>query len=396
MSTHKSLLKGIRLTNFTLTILENQSMMYMKTKYAVAMLTMGMSVAAMAQESDDMYFNSKDRNAVNKANEIVLAKRYQQDDMNAVRSNPVNPSDTYSGRGVNPEYNSQSKNGTSVVQSDPNYFLSGYQPKNVNGSLYSGGASAYSNPYGNAYNGYGNMGYGSTMGMGYNSMYGMGMGYGSMYGMGMGYGSMMGMGYGGYSSFYSPYSSMFSMGFGSMYGMYSPYSMMGMGMYGMYSPYSYGGYSGYGYPHNGVTVINGGDSRSTVTGRHSSRSNSLNNYVDNTRSADNTSIVGTNGRVREGGRVSSSSNSTPNYYDRSWRDNSNNFSNSNGNNQGNWNDGGNTRSGWGGNNNGWGNSGNNTRSSFDNSGSRGSFGGGGFSGGSSGGGGGGGHSRGRN
>ncbi len=362
----------------------------MKTRCVVAMLTMGMTVAAMAQESDDMYFNAKDRNVINKANEIVLAKRYQQDDMNAVRSNPVNPSDSYSGRGVNPEYNAQSKNGTSVVQSNPDYFLSGYQPKNVNSSLYSGGASAYSNRYGN---GYSNMGYGSMMGMGYGSM--MGMGYGSMMGMGMGYG--------GYSSFFSPYSSL-SMGFGSMYGMYSPYSMMGMGMYGMYSPYSMMGmgmgmgmyspygYGGYNHSYSGVTVIGSGDGRATVTGRHSSRSNSLNNYVDNDRTADNATIVGTNGRVREGGRMSNNSSSAPNYYDRGWRDNSSNFSNSN--TQSGWDNGGNTRSGWGG-NNGWGNSGNNTRSSFDNmnSGSRGSFGGGGVSGG---GGGGGGHSRGRN
>lgn len=360
----------------------------MKTKYLMAVLTMGMSVAAMAQENDDMYFNAKDRDVLNKANQIVLAKRYQQDDMNAVRTNPVNPSDSYSGRGVNPEYNAQSKNGTSVVQNNPDYFLSGYQAKNVNGSLYSGGASAYSNRYGNsAYNNY----YGN-MGMGYGSRMGMGMGYGSMFSMG--YGSMMGMGYGGYSSFYSPYSSfyspysMFSMGYGSMYG--SPYSSMMYG--GMYSPYSYGGY---GSPYGGVTVINGGDGRATVTGRHSSRSNGLNNYVDNNRSTNNATIVGTNGRVREGGRVSG--NSTPNYYDRAWRDNSSNFSNNNGNGQGN-----NTRSGWGGNNNGWGNnSGGATRSSYDsfNSGSRGSFGGGGVSGGSSGGGGGGGgggHSRGRN
>ena len=382
----------------------------MKTKFAVAMLTMGMSVAAMAQESDDMYFNAKDRNVINKANEIVLAKRYQQDDMNAVRSNPVNPSDSYSGRGVNPEYNAQSKNGTSVVQNNPDYFLSGYQPKNVNSSLYSGGASAYSNPYGNStYNnyyggmgygsmGYGSMGYGSmgygSMGygsMGYGSMgYGsmMGMGYGSTLGMGMGYGGMMGMGYGGYSSFYSPYSSMFSMGYGMMSG--NPYSMMGM--YGMYSPYGYGGYNN---SYGGVTVIGNADSRATVTGRHSSRSNSLNNYVDNSRVADNATIVGTNGRVREGGRMSSNSSSTPNYYDRGWRDNSSNFSNSN--TQSGWNNGGNTRSGWGG-NNGWGNSGGNTRSSYDNmnSGSRSSFGGSGFSGGGGGGGGGGGHSRGRN
>ena len=360
----------------------------MKTKYAVALLTMVMSVGAMAQENDDMYFNTKDRNVVNKANEIVLAKRYQQEDINAVRTNPVNPSDSYSGRGVNPEYNAQSKNGTTVVQNNPDYFLAGYQPKNVNGSLYSGGASAYSNPYcGNsAYNNYyGNMGYG-----------GMGMGSRSMFGMG--YGSMMGMGYGGYSSFYNPYSSFYSpysifsmsYGAGSMFG--SPYGMYGsgygMGMYGMnymYNPYTYGAY---GNSYGGQAVINGGDSRATVNGRHPSRSSGLNNYVDNTRN--DATIIGTNGRVREGGRVSTNS-ASPDYYDRGWRSNSSNFSNTNGN----WNNGGNTRSGWGNNNSSWGNSGGATRSSFDSfgSGSRGSFGGGGSS---SGGGSSGGHSRGKN
>src|SRR5258708_16541733 len=130
---------------------------YMKTKYVVVMLAMGMSAAVMAQESDDMYFNSKDRVVVNKVNDVVLAKRYQQEDLTAVRTNPVNPSDSYSGRGVNPEYNAQTKNGTTVVQNNPDYFLSGYQPKNVNGSLYNGAASAYSGNCNcnNAYNPYG-------------------------------------------------------------------------------------------------------------------------------------------------------------------------------------------------------------------------------------------------
>ncbi len=355
---------------------------------------MCVSGVAMGQETDDMYFNAKDRVQVNAANEVALAHQYQQQDMNAVKTNPVNPSDSYSGRGVNPEFNSQAKNGTSVVQNNPDYFKAGYQP-NVNSSLYKSGSNT-SYPY------YGNSSYNNPCcGYGMNSMYGMGgmYGMGSMYGMGYGMGSMYGMGYGmgsmygmggyipfyspfGYGMGYSPYSSMF-MGYGMSYGMSSMYgmgySMFGMGM-PFYNPYSY---YGTGYYGAGTAI----DASSSVYGRHPSRSSSLNNFVDNGRN--DQTIVGTNGRSREGGRMRT--DSQPNYYDRSWRSDPGNFptrsyynDNSSGYNRSSW---GNTSSGW--------NSGG--RSSFDNNmGGRSSFGGGGMSGGGGGGGGGGGHSRGRN
>ena len=47
----------------------------MKTKYALALLTIGMSMTAMAQENDDIYFNTKDRIVLNNANRIKSAKR---------------------------------------------------------------------------------------------------------------------------------------------------------------------------------------------------------------------------------------------------------------------------------------------------------------------------------
>lgn len=373
----------------------------MKTKYAILMMAMGMSAAVLAQENDDMYFNSKDRVVANKVYESVMIKKYQQEDLNAVRSNPVNPSDSYTGRGVNPEYNAQIKNGTSVIQDNPDYFLTGYQPKNINSSLYSGNSAYPNSYYGNG--GYNNGYYNNRMGYG-------GMGYSGM-GMGMGY-SGMSMGYGGFGSpfgYYSPYSSMMmgygfggygsgfyggmGYGMGSMFGspFYSPF-----GMNSFYSPYSgYGGYGGYGYPYGSTVVINNGDSRSTVNGRHPSRSDGLNNYVDNNRN--DATITGTNGRVREGGRTRNESQT--NYYDRGWRNNTDNFptrsyyDNNSGNSRSGYSNGGN-------NNSSWGDSGGRTRSSWDSfgSGSRSSFGGGGFSGGSGGssGGGGGGHSRGRN
>jgi hypothetical protein len=359
----------------------------MKTRYTMLTLALGLSVAAFAQESDDMYFNSKDRAVVVKANEVVLAKKYRQDDIDAVRSNPVNPSDSYSGRGVNPEYNAQAKNGTSIVNNDPDYFVSGFQPKNVNSNLYNNSSAYSSTNYNNSAYGYG--GFGSP----YSAMYSpYAFGYSpysmmyspysmmySPYSMYSPYGGMYGMGMG--SGFYSG----FGMGYSMMYG--SPYSMIGFGygMGSMYSPYGYG-YGG--YPSTVVVT----DQRNTAYGRHPSRSSGLNNYVS-TNTRNDATIVGSNGRVREGGR--SRTDSQPNYYNSGWR-NSSDYSN--------------TRSGYSGGNSGWsgGNTGNswgnggNTRSSFDNfGGSRSSFGGGhsgGFSGGgfSGGGGGGGGHSRGRN
>src|SRR5437868_185210 len=78
MSTQKSLLNGTILANFTLIHHRTKIRSNMKTKYAIMLLTMGMSAAAMAQDDDDMYFNSKDRAKANQENNVVLAKRYQQ------------------------------------------------------------------------------------------------------------------------------------------------------------------------------------------------------------------------------------------------------------------------------------------------------------------------------
>lgn len=341
----------------------------------------GVSAATMAQEVDDMYFNSKDRAKLNEVTATAMVQRYYQEDQQAVKTNPVNPSDSYSGRGVNPEYNAQYKNGTALVQNNPDYFLSNYQPKSVNSNLYNGGYNSYSNPY------YGNSAFS-------NPYYG---------GMGMGYGySPMGMGYGysPYSSFYSPYSMFYSpytsglsmgMGYYSMYGMGSSmYYGMGYGMsygmgYGM-SPYGYG----YGYnPYGTTVIINNADyNNGAVTGRRPMRTSALNNeYVGQT------SGVAT-GRTQPGGRASSQ-----NYYDNNWKNTASNL-NSTRSSYYNDNNGNSNRSSWGGNGNGnnggWGGG---RSSSFDN-GSRSSFGGGGGTfngggGGSSGGGGGGGHSRGR-
>lgn len=392
----KSLLNGTSYAKFTL-ISIYLNCMIMKTRYILAVLTMGLSAAAIAQENDDMYFNSKDREKLNASNAVALTKRFGQEDQMAVRTNPVNPSDSYSGRGVNPEYNAQGKNGTSVVQNDPAYFIPNYAPTNVNQSLYNGygnnyssnyyGSSAFSNPY------YGMGGYG-----GYYSPYSVMNPYSMFYSPYSMYGASM---YGMYSP-YSMYGSGLSMsyGFGSMYGMYSPYSMFGMGygsMYGMYNPYY-----GYGYGYGSSYVVTGMESN-VVQGRHPSRSSSLNNsfVADRSRMNSTTTAGATRSASNAGGRVATTGNSSgTNYYDRSWRDNSSNYTTTG------------TTSGSRGSYGGWGNTGNSGNSGYSNSagrssstmgtwgggnsGGRGSFGGGGGMSGGGGGGGGGGHSRGRN
>jgi hypothetical protein len=384
MTTKKALGNGTIMANFTL-VRVYLNTRDMKTKYTMAILATLMSVAAVAQEDDDMYFNAKDRAVLNKSVAQVMARRYQEADQQAIKTNPVNPSDSYSGRGVNPEYGAQARNGTTLVQDNPNYFVSSYQPQNVNSSLYGNNSYYNTNPYSYGYNnpylgynGYGGMGYsgfGSPFGM-YSPYSSMGLGYG-MGGMGSGwYG---GMGY-GMGSMFSPFGSYMG------YGMMSMYNPFGMG-YGMgYGYSSYNGYPGYGYSGYAVAA-----EPNAVHGRHSVRSSTVNNYVDNSRGAYTTSSNGTT-RASQMGRSSQN-----NYYDQSWRSNPNNYSRSDYNNS--TNNSGTTRSSY---DNSWGNS----RSSFDSfgNGSRGGFSGGGGSGSSGGGGhssggsggGGGGHSRGRN
>src|SRR5258706_13365567 len=150
-----------------------------KSGIVIALMMMAASAAYSQVEVDDMYFNSKDREKLAASKPVSFATVSQADDARLGTSTPsVNPTDSYSGRGENPDYSSSG--GSS---SDPQYFVSNYQPTGVNQSL-SNGYSGYGNSYyGNSYNPYG---------YGMNSMYGN-----------------------PYSSFYSPFSSMgYGMGMG--------------------------------------------------------------------------------------------------------------------------------------------------------------------------------------
>lgn len=257
----------------------------MKTKYVMLAAFLGCSGMATGQEVDDMYFNARDRVTHNEAANAAMAIQYAEQDLRATKTNPVNPSDTYTGRGVNPEYSAQQKNGAEIVSGSPDYFLASFKPKDINSNLYSGSATTRTScgcsPYTSAYSGFGNP-------------------YGSFYSP---------YGYSPYG--YSPYSSM------GMGGMYSPYGsawnmslMYGMGsMYGypsMYSPYGY--YSPY-----APTVVGGYDPVQTTYGRRAVRASSVAQPV---AYANPGYAAGTNGRTRE---------SRTSYYDSQWRSNPSNF-----------------------------------------------------------------------
>jgi len=377
----------------------------MKTGIALFALLAAV-ISVQAQEYDDMYFRSKDRVKLNGERVSLTSTTSTLSDASAVQST-INPTDSYSGRGTNPEYTSRTKVNSNTDE-DAQYFVSGYEPTGVNQSLsaYNNG-SFYSPYYGNSAFSNSYYGYGSGFGYPYSSFYspyssfyspGMSLGMGSMWGMGMGsgfYGSM-GLGYG--SMWGSPYSSM-------MYGGYYGYnSFYGSGFGYPYYGYGYGmGYGGY-YP-SVVVINNNNDGRSGyVYGKRGSRSSDISNQMYNGSNRSSSSIVDSHGRTRGAAaniiQTSSSGRSSGNsqYYHSGWRSNPDVQRNIGGSNAG-------RNSSWG-NSSGWSNSsgrssstwGGNSNSGFNNSGS---FGGsrssGGFSGGSFGGGGhtGGGGGRGR-
>jgi hypothetical protein len=293
----------------------------------VATLTT-MAVSAQVVEYDDMYFNSKDRVKVTSARPVTMTA--EQKEMNQVVT-PINPTDSYSARNVNPEYISQSKiNPSAEVLSDAPYFTPDYTPTGVNQNIYNNSSiptsyynSVYNNPYygmssfGNPYGGY--YPYGSAFSpYGYGSMYpssgwstmwniGMSFGYGMMGNPSMGMGMGWGCGY-CYNSFYG---------------------------YGM-SPWGYSNY----YP-GGLVVIGNPDNnaRPVTYGRRTSRSSDLNNTVyNNNRATGNTTttLVDANGKVRGAGGRNTSGNEPGSYYQSGWRENpatrpSSNWSNTNGN-----------------------------------------------------------------
>lgn len=220
----------------------------MKTRTMTGILmatTLGFQV--LAQENDDLYFNSKDREKQKTENVRPSTNNKIDEDYNAFKKKHfeepaedtafVNPTDSYSARTINPEYIARS-NSEQASEDEQNYYVEGYTPNTFDS--YSAGNSASTGYPGNYNSYYGasntNWNYGNSWSYPYTSSY---YPYSSWYSPYYGVYCNPGM-----SPYYSGYSG-WTLSLGYTWGNYGSY---GYSPY-YYSPYSYGygGYPGYYY-----------------------------------------------------------------------------------------------------------------------------------------------------
>jgi hypothetical protein len=297
----------------------------MKSRILITSLLAAAAASVSAQEFDDMYFRSKDRDKEAKPVRTISEREMQK---MAAKNQPSqsafsNPTDSYSARVVNPEYTSRMV--TQSVAGESDYFIDNYSVPveqsrsslsyapgyfgpgmyGSNGPYYNSGASPFMSPYHDSwgYNPYGYTGTypGSPYSYGYSP-------YGSMYGApyspfaygnGSGWNTSMGFTMSPYS--WSPY---FSLGFnyaiGSTYG--TPWGWNN----------GWGGYSSY-CPGTAYTVVSDANGRHVTYGKRTARTNdqAVNYALSNGRQDDYGSR---SGRTRElvGGR---NENSSREYYD---------------------------------------------------------------------------------
>lgn len=280
----------------------------MKTGILTGMMLMLAGSVAVAQdlEVDDMYFKAKDRVALNSKREPKF-----KSELKIEESEPLNPTDSYSARNVNPEYISRSKmDPNSQVASDP-YFIPNYQPVNVNRNLSNTNAWNDWNNWNSPWNRFGYNSFGMSP---FNSW-----GFNSFYPSSSWLTMSMGWGYGGWNSWNSPSWSFWD----SYYGWNSWNSLSWNNPWGWNSWNSWNSWNNpwaYNYYRPTIIVVgNGNEARQRVVyGKRSARSSDIdNNYVSSGRNA----YVDSNGRTRgsnAGGRMTDDSN---NYYRRGWRTN---------------------------------------------------------------------------
>lgn len=122
----------------------------MKTYIGLLML-MVPAVLASAQENDDLYFRSKDRQkATSTATESYVSnydnfKRQHFPEAYAQESRPnTNPTDSYSARQINPEYVARA-NAEQASEDNQNYFVEGYTPATAPNISYYGNSSLNNN-----------------------------------------------------------------------------------------------------------------------------------------------------------------------------------------------------------------------------------------------------------
>lgn len=338
---------------------------------------MMIAFAASSQnvEQDDMYFRSKDRKVLAASKPLTMNVSSRASEVNS----PINPTDSYSARNVNPEYISQAKvNPSKATQTGTTYFVPNYTPTSVNQNIYNNPANW--NYYGGGYRpSY--YGMNSMMGYGMNPMMMMGNGmssFGNPYYSPMGYYDPFGYNAYGYNGFYN-----YGGGFG-----YSPGLSFSMGMgYGgfnnywgnsFYNNYGWGGgynsFYGGGWNRPTVIIVTNGDSNGQVVyGKRTSRSSDLDNTATSRNRSASINSSQTGNRSSSNGRVTSASdNNAGSYYQRGWRtnpetntraswsnsgntsNNSNSFNNNNGNSRSGSNSdffNNHTRSSWSGGNN---------------------------------------------
>lgn len=288
----------------------------MKSKVAIlSFVSLLFAFAATAQEieSDDMYFNSKDRAKLKaaKASAVSYSASIKTNKKEAVQEEPVNPTDSYSARNVNPEYSARSN--SELAQSDnQDYFVDNYrynQASNFNNwnnsfnnwygnpwystNYWGSSINSWNSPYyGSYYDSWGNPWANPYYQSGWSSSFSYHWGSSYNYGWGMNF---------GYGNFY-----------GSPYYAYNPY-------YGRWNSY-YGG--GWGYPTQ-VVIIENGSRYSPAYGKRSSRSSQLSREYNNgsTRTTNRNLVDSNTGRPNLGGRVSTNtpSRGQSDYYNRGWR-----------------------------------------------------------------------------
>ncbi|MFZ6011060.1 MAG: hypothetical protein ACOYXT_12005 [Bacteroidota bacterium] len=280
-------------------------------------------LAAQDIESDDMYFNSKDRAklvAFRKANNESALSGYERKvrEIEKLDDEGSNPTDSYSARNVNPEYTSRSQSTTARTDNE-DYFINNYRYGRYNtannyNSWNNGFNSWYNNPwyYNNYYSpniyGWNSPYYGSyydSWGNPWNNPYYQ-PGWSSSFSYYWGSSWNYGWGNSGYcNSYASPWNAYY--GGGSYWNSWNPYR----------SSYYGGGY--YSYPP--VVYVERGYRDRGVYGKRGSRSSYIVNDYDNTSNRANRggSYSGSNGGSRSdgGGRVSNTRQSD--YYNHSWR-----------------------------------------------------------------------------
>ncbi|MBX2914187.1 MAG: hypothetical protein KF856_02830 [Cyclobacteriaceae bacterium] len=278
----------------------------------MSLLSVMVVFAASAQETDDMYFRAGDR--------AKIAASRPLSELNPRISDvktPINPTDSYSARNVNPEYISQSVNTAS--QQPATYFYSEYVPTSVNQNIYNNPANwnyyGMNNPYMMA-------GMNPYMVGGYNpyfrnSFWGMDpYGFNSFYRPGLSF--SVGMGWGMSSWGYSPWNNFYGMNSWA----WDPYGYNAFGPWG-WNNMGWNGWGWNSWNRPTVIIVGGGDTgNGAVYGRRPSRSTTMNNTINSSRGTRQSAAVQNDTRGGSGSRMAAQN--TESYYQRGWRNNPDN------------------------------------------------------------------------